>query len=32
VPEVSFPDLVKMMVAHDLETEAARVRGRVRIR
>ncbi|MEY2974326.1 MAG: GDP-mannose 4,6-dehydratase, partial [Actinomycetota bacterium] len=24
VPEVSFPDLVKMMVAHDLETEAAR--------
>jgi hypothetical protein len=24
VPEVSFPDLVKMMVTHDLETEAAR--------
>jgi GDPmannose 4,6-dehydratase len=31
VPEVSFPDLVKMMVAHDLETEASRARSRVRI-
>jgi GDPmannose 4,6-dehydratase len=27
VPEVSFPDLVKMMVAHDLETEAAKTRS-----
>ncbi len=24
VPEVSFPELVKMMVAHDLEAEASK--------
>ena len=27
VPEVSFPELVKMMVAHDLDTEAAKARS-----
>ena len=28
VPEVSFPELVKMMVAHDLDTEARRAVGK----